>query len=349
MLHRIRKCYKESASLREERGVALLTALSMLFLFSVLGTAYVGYASIELKSSKFQTRQVRARYIASGGINAAIAEIQAALGDGMTPQKKYTFQIPVFAILRGEFVAVDQKVTVEIFDESGRVNLNHASGPVLEALGMPAASVVALKAALPSSSKARKGSRWLASVEELRTTGILDARAFRKLERDAFTVYTVVNAKKPSGFLNINAASPTVLAALFNIPQQEATALAATRPFTSWQDAVTKTGRDPSTFKVQSSPAGSRAMPRELGLTSRCFRLKSKTDLTTSESIRLRVSGYAEAVVLFADDGSYKIRYWSERRPETMDAVAEVEPDDEDEGEDEEQQPSPTESPSDEA
>ena len=57
-------------------GVALLTALGLLFIFSMLGVAYVGYATNVLSRSQYDARLVRARHVARGGIEAAIGKIQ---------------------------------------------------------------------------------------------------------------------------------------------------------------------------------------------------------------------------------------------------------------------------------
>ena len=61
----------------EKRGAALLTALGLLLVFSMLGTAYVAYMASELAESEFDTRALQVRYFARGGVNAAIGELQA--------------------------------------------------------------------------------------------------------------------------------------------------------------------------------------------------------------------------------------------------------------------------------
>ena len=213
-----------------EKGAALIAALSMLMIFTLLGTSYVKYMSIEQDAAMFELRKVRASHLAEGGIKAAIGEIRAALKAGQTPEAAYEFDIPVYISDADEKIrisAVPQRVRVRIEDEAARVNLNHAPRELLESLGMDRSRVRALKNSLPKGSVPRAGTRqWLSSVDNLRTRKILGTREFRALDRDILTVHTVDDPHAPARFINLNSASPKVPAAVLNSPQQEAVELA---------------------------------------------------------------------------------------------------------------------------
>ena len=309
-----------------EKGAALIAALSMLMIFTLLGTSYVKYMSIEQDASMFELRKMRASHLAEGGIQAAIGEIRAALKSGQTPEAVYEFDIPVYiydADAEIRISAVPQRVRVRIEDEAARVNLNHAPRELLESLGMDRSRVRALKNSLPKGSVPRAGTRqWLSSVDNLRTRKILGAREFRALDRDILTVHTVDDPHAPARFINLNSASPKVLAAVFNIPQQEAAALAKRRPFTSWNDVVAKTGRDPLTFSVRPSQISPHTMPRELALQSNCYRVFSEARVESSYRAGHDATQWVEAVVVLHADGSYTFRYWNEMAPQDRTQVA---------------------------
>jgi type II secretory pathway component PulK len=135
-------------------------------------------------------------------------------------------------------------------------------------------------------------------------------------------VYSGTDLRQPHSYINLNTVSEPVLAAIFNINTEEATALAAKRPFTSWDDAVQKVGREPATFSVASAQYATRDMPADLALNSRCFRLES---LVTMEMPGGRTaSAGVEAVVSFLENGTYSIRYWREIKSGAAKAASEV-------------------------
>lgn len=297
-------------------GVALITALAMLMVFSLLGTGYVSYMSIEQERSHFELRKMRAQHLAVGGVNAAIGEIRTAIRSGSAPAESYTFEIPIYIrdVEAPEGLSgVPQKVTVKVRDEAARVNLNHAPRELLEALGMERSQVRALKNSLPKGSvQGATERRWLARVDGLRSRGILETQEYRALDKDILTVYSAADQDDPAAFLNLNTASPKVLAAVFNMTGAEAQALAAKRPFNSWSDVVVKTGRDPSTYNVRPAATAPHTMPRELALRSTCFYIVCDAAVEPYGTRGPRAQAWAEAVVVFKNDGTHEIRHWSE-------------------------------------
>ncbi len=305
-------------ALGDARGVALITALAMLFLFSFLGTAYVSYMSIEQDAARYELREVRARHLAVGGVNAAIGEIQAAMKNGVVPATVYDFRIPVIVQEAGGLADYPQEVHVEIVDESGLINLNYAPREVLEAVGMERGSVRTLKASVPHpEDPSNPERRRLLSFDELRSRNLVTPKEAERLNRGLFTVYTGDDPSNPAHYVNLNAAAPAVLAAIFNVPIAEAEAVAALRPFASWQDVLDKVKRDPGTFNMRPPAQAPHEMPIELALSSNCFRIKSVASIDPKGSAR----GYrsrAETVVIFKADGSQEVRFWSKTPSELL-------------------------------
>jgi type II secretory pathway component PulK len=299
-----------SVGIRKNDGVALLTVLAMMLIFVMLGTAYVRYMSIEVDKARYELLDVRSQNLASGGIHAVIGEVNKVMESGGAIRSEYTFPLPVYRFEGGERVEYPQTVRVRLADESGRVNLNYATPELLMALGMTEANIAALKRSVSGNGK---HPRWLVSVDELRTRNIMDGQEFGGLNKDLFTVFTAENPDDPKGYININSASVEVLSALFNIDAAEAQTLAAKRPFQSWEEAVTKLGREPSTFNTSNREYGGRTMPSELSLDTHCYRIISEVAMVVEPSTSSKgLHRAVEAVVLFDDDGNDTVRYWNE-------------------------------------
>ena len=301
----------------QDGGLALIGAIGMLALFALLGTAYVRYMMLEFEDTRRHLDEIRAQHLASGGIYAAIGEIGSALDNGEIPKNGYTIKANAYRWEGGERVAYEQEIQVSVSDESGRININHAPPELLAAIGMDAEAIAKLNKVIPTRTGLRSGSRrWLNSVDDLLTRNIVNRRQFNAINTGLLTTYTVEDHSNPAHFLNLNAADADVLAAIFGIRDPgEAGQLMAKRRFESWQDAVTKSGREPSTFNVKSPRYASREMPRELALSSRCFRLHSKVGMSFKGIARRPATASVEAVVLFKEDGSFAIRFWNERPP----------------------------------
>jgi len=279
-------------------GMALVAAIGMLVIFAMLGTAYVGYMSIEFESAGTQLHQARARNLAAGGVYAAIGDIQAALGAGESPEASYDVGLSTYRREQGGDGAYPQSVAVKVEDESGRINLNVAPKALLGAVGLDADAVQKL-------SELKASGRRLPSVDALLADEIVDAQTFNGLSRDLLTVYT-------DWGVNLNSAPVGVLAAVFGISESEAESLAGKRPFANWADVLQKVGREPETFNLDIAPFALREQPRGVSFGSRCYRLRSTVTMNMPGGDHRPVYAGAEAVVTFKADGSYSIRYWRE-------------------------------------
>jgi type II secretory pathway component PulK len=307
------------------QGVALVTALGLLLLFAMLGTAYVRYMSVELDEARYELLDVRAEQLSEAAIMAAIGEIESALKRGETPKARYAINLPLYYHRQDGVEPFDQTITVQVKDESSRININHASPELLEAIGIQASTAQKIMQSLPSQGNS-SDARWFNSVDELRTRGFLDGPEYGSLSRESLTVYSA-DHDNASGFINLNSVSTTVLSFLFNIEPEEAGVLASKRPFTSWEDVLTKIGREPSTFNVGNIPYGSREKPKELAFQSRSFRLVSDG---TIKNVLGTINGLycsTEAVLLIDEDHNSSLRFWNVHPLE--DAVEESVPEEE--------------------
>lgn len=291
---------------RDERGAALFVSLMLLLVFSTLGTAYVKSMTISLEGTRYDLQNVRANHLSRGGVYAGIGEIQASIEKGEQPGSSYTIDLPVYRMVEGERESYPQTVAVTVSDESGKANLNFAPKPVLVALGIPAKVVDAIRQQAQGAS-----GRLLVSVDDLRTRDFLNGQSYNALNKNAFTVYTG-SVNGAGAAINLNSATPAVLAAVFGIDMEEASALAGKRPFTSWDDVRAKVAREPSTFNVPVVISGDRGMPEALSLGSRSYRLSSEAFMKTLDTSSNGLHSAVEAVVTYAVDGSFAIRYWNE-------------------------------------
>jgi type II secretory pathway component PulK len=290
----------------EEQGVALFAALAFLLIFSMLGTAYMRSMQISYKITSENLQKVRARHLSHGGIYAGIGEVQASLGRGDTPVSSYEINLPVYRTVEGEELESPQTILVNVSDESGKVNLNSAPSTLLVALGIPAKVVSKIKG-----SPLRGTRKALTSVDELRTGDFMTGQNYNALDKRLFTVYTG-GAESSVAPTNLNSASAKVLSGIFSIDLEEATSLAHKRPFLSWEDVLGKVGREPSTFNVGGVASNGQGIPASLSLDSRTFRINSTTHMVTRDTTSNGVYRSVDAVVLFANDGSFSVRYWDE-------------------------------------
>ena len=316
-------------SRHENRGAALLTALAVLFLFSLLGTTYLRYMSLVGDETALEVRRIRSRHMAGGGVRAAIGAIQAALNDADALRdlqaKGLEIGFPVYRADRGETEGLAPRerrrgvTTVTVADESGKVNLNHAPLRVLRAiLGVDNATARKIANALPSAEAAGEtaasGRRWLAGVDELVNRGLVTPAVYARLNKNLLTVHTVAHHARPSAFLNVNAAPPEVLAALLDIPQEAAASVIAARPFKDLAALSAAAGKPAATFNLRPAPETPQALPDALCLGSRCFRIVSRasvSDVGPSDTQYHTVKSRVEAVVIFGA-GAPCITYWSE-------------------------------------
>jgi len=316
-------------SRRENRGAALLTALAVLFLFSLLGTTYLRYMSIVGDKTALDVRLIRSRHMAGGGVQAAMGEIQAVLNDpdALRDLQANGLEIafPVYQANRAEATGLVPRerrrgiTTVTVTDESGKVNLNHAPLRVLRAiLGVDSATARNIADALPSAGAAGEASasdrRWLAGLDDLVNRGLVPPAAYKRLNKNLLTVHTVAHHARPSAFVNVNAAPPEVLAALLDVPREAAASLIAARPFKDLAGLSAAAGKPAATFNLRPAPETPQALPEALCFESRCFRIVSRasvSDLGPNDTEYRTMKSRVEAVVIFGD-GAPCITYWSE-------------------------------------
>ena len=301
-------------------GVALLTAIGLLFVFCMLGMAYVASMEIGLERTAFDLRVMRSRHMAEGGVQAAIGEIQAALKAG-----KPVSSIPAVLEIPFPVCRVDRSsptgfsehenrrgvAKVAIADESGKVNLKCAPPQVLQAiLGVDAPSAQKIRDAAATPGR-------VASVDSLATEGFMSLEAAAAVPRQLLTVYSVADPAHPSAWLNVNAAPPEVLAAVLSMPLEAAKAVAAKRPFKSLADLGAAAGRDPASFAIKPAPETPTVLPKEFCFESRCFRIISEATLANlgpnGQEYR-KTPSRVEAVVVFGPGEIPCITFWNEAR-----------------------------------
>ena len=284
---------------KSTRGAALFTALAMLAIFTMLGVSFVKLMVLENQATNYDISKLRAEHISDGGIYAAIGELE--LVD--TPKATYTFNLNAYKFKRSsdteaQRVVFPQSVRVDVAHESGKVNLNHASNELLIAMGIPEESVTLLKQKIAQ--------RPLVNVDDLRSRDIIATNgAYEALNTSDFTVYG-------DGSLNLNVASPSVLAAVFALSPEEGAALAEKRPFTSWEDVLAKVGKDSWSFTVETRVSEGGQTPAGLSLASNCYRLTSSVSMQLEGVNERAHSSQVEAVVAFDAQGTPAIQYWME-------------------------------------
>lgn len=317
-----------AARRQDEQGVALITALAMLVLFSLLGSAYLGYMLSDRSGVTNALRQAQARQAAEAGIYAAIGDIQRAMhSDGEIPSAR-DYAFPVYqatmedsndAPAQATFAVQPDRelpVTVSIADENARININLATRGMLERiLDVDRATARRITSELPRAGDPGDPSkRWFTSVEELVSRGYMSQAAYDAIDTSHITVYTGEDFGTPLHYINLNTASPAVIAAVLNISDERAAAIAQARPpLSSLADLASAAGQDPAAFNTVPDPtAPQHVLPSELTTQSHTFRVVSTARFTNGG--RDTASAQIEAVVLFRQDGRHEIRHWTVTR-----------------------------------
>lgn len=315
---------------RNRRGVALILAISLLALFTVLGTLYIRHMNIELDRAGLLLDQVRARNLAGAGVHAAIADLQRALPPRQLVQMLDKPRTYTFATYKGVHEAQGLTLasmenrkavaTVTISDESGKINLNHAPASVLQAiLGVDGATARAITSSLPRTGGKPEGGappQWLLSTDDLVTRGLLTPDQFARVNPAWVTTYTVTDHADPAGFLNVNAAPADVMAAILDLPLEAAQKVMQRRPFNSLQGLGVAAEKDPATFNFKPDPSDPAALPAALSFESRCFRIVSEAVFATVQEKQehTRATAKVDAIVVFTPDGGYEIVRWNTQR-----------------------------------
>lgn len=331
-----------SKDFRRNDGVALLTALGLLIVFTMLGIAWVRFMAIEHEQSAMETKNAEATYAARGGINAGIAAARAAVMQSAMPSltEPITYELPVYRDNVGkgpDLEALDSRVLrvrVHLEDESARININYAPPNVLrEILHVDGETARQIRSDLPrtdgGAGDAGGNRRWFADVDELVTRDLLKADQLTPDMKKMLTVYTVPDPADAKGYMNVNTASAPVLEALLAITPDVAKRVIdarSTRPFSDVTELSAAAGKDPATFNVRPAPDALNTLPDELSFTSRCFRVISDAELVDPtvpvESRAVLAAEQVEAVVYIDSTGNPDVLYWNEsvERNESDDA-----------------------------
>lgn len=295
-----------------------MTALGLLAVFLMLGMAYVTAMSIAAERSDFDVRETRVRTMARGGVETAIGALQSALSQKKTADllsSPIKYELPVYGIDRSAATGLSPQtnrkaqVTVTLSDESGKINVNHASPRSLELiLGIDAAAAGKILSAVGGGAS---GGGWASSVDDLVSRGLAPAGA----NANFLTASSVADHRNARGFLNVNAAAPEVLGAVLDIDAATAQAVAARKPFAAIADLAAAAGKDPASLQAMA----------ELSVESRCFRISSEAVLSNvaprGGEYRIHRSR-VEAVVVFGEDGTPRITHWNETSGRDADSNA---------------------------
>lgn len=310
-----------------QRGAALIFALTLLALFAVLGTSYVVGMSLRNDATNLVLRSTRAEHLAEAGLHAAIGELGKAISEGRVPEVlaagQMEFQFPAYeGVMTEKGYLLDQAprtsfAAVQVLDESGKLNLNHAPASMLRLLlNVDGATARNITASLPGrrlfDTQPDAERHWFSGIDELVSRGFLSQQQLDMVDQSLFTTSSVADNSKPERFLNVNAVSAPVLAALMDVPVELAQEAMQKRPFQSMADLENAAHKKGFTFNIKPDPGHRDELPPELALESRCFRLVSLgTYGLEGQSVARRASARAEAVVVFDSEGKYTITSWS--------------------------------------
>lgn len=310
---------KHIRAIQRERGAALILALALMAIMAVMGTYYVRHMNLEQEAADIALAEMRARLAADAGVQATLGKLAAALRSNAMkialagPDR---IELPTYQLLRGaqglELAAHERRrasADVVVFDENARLNLNAAPADVLTAALGIAPDVAQRIAEAPGLPKAQGGGPFLAP-EDLVARGLMTRETFEKLDQSLITTYSAPDPTKPDGCLNVNTASPKVLAAALGIDEAAAKAAQEKGPFRSLDAFSQVVGKDVSGVTSGGTPMPARAFDCE----SRCFRIIStgafaRVDVRGNEYHRALAR--VEAVVIFDKPSVYRIISWN--------------------------------------
>lgn len=242
------------------RGVALIIAISLLGIFSLLGMYYVRSSEIDLKRVGLLLDELRVREYTNAGLNVVIAEIEKHWVNGtiddLLNKGEFQIEIPYYTLIyKGEGKrnldtsdTNEVSVKAKIFDESGKANINLAPVSVIQKiLKVDGDTARQLKSKLDKQS----GGKWLYVLDEIYTRGVsLNGVNLEEIYENLST-WNAGNPENPIPYLNINRATPEVLKAVFNLNDAEVEKVLSARPFRTLEEFVNLVGKDPSTFNIK--------------------------------------------------------------------------------------------------
>jgi type II secretory pathway component PulK len=298
------------------KGFALITALAMLVLFTMLGAAFLGYMVNDYTRQELDATRVQAQVAAESGVFAAVGLLEQAVADGAAADvagaEPMTLDLPLYDFADDTLTAdgPDLELTVTVADESAKLNINHVPTSVLSAvLDVNGAKAREIRTTLPRFGAERDPSRhWFGAVGELVTRGLLTEEQFAALNTQDLTVYSALNPGAPERFLNVNATSAGILAAVLGISPEAAADVAAQRPFDSLEDLGAAAGKQPGTFNL----GGEAGVPEALAFGPTSFRIRATARVARTGGQPGGVAE-AEAVVCILPGAPPKVTYWSQR------------------------------------
>lgn len=309
-----------------ESGVALITAITLLMLFTMLGAIWFHEMTTDNAQTDLAVSKTRAQLYANGGVYVRLAEISETVRNGAADTvalNAQDYKFPVYAEgvagnrleLKAGYVA---ETTVTVSDENARININHAPPKVLRRLlGVEGRTARAIRASLPvAGAEGNAKQRWLTSVDELVTRDLMTSKELDAVNADLVTVYTVADASNPRRFINVNTAPLPVLQAVLDLQREQAQRVIAARPFFTADELVAAAGKEASLFNTRPPEGGNNGLPPELTFESTCFRIVAETRILRSISRDTEpvTQGRArtEAVFQFDGDGRPHVQFWSE-------------------------------------
>lgn len=286
------------------RGVALLAAVALLALFSMLGISYIRFMSIEGERARWQARNVRAEVLAGDYLRVALHEVEAMLANGARVPDEIAYPIvPTYLGGRGgpeslvDSESLRAEVRVRIADEAAKVDINRASPGLITAVtGLDSDTAQRVYAnTRPPLAREHGDAFPIRNLEELAVRGVLDLGVITALPREWLTVYS-----GPSGpFLNANTMPPQLLAATLEADDDTVADIMAARPFETREDLRAAMGDDA-------------VLHPSVGVGSRCYRLTCEVTISqpaADDTWRPVRTQRLEAVVAYLADGP-RVLYW---------------------------------------
>lgn len=148
---------------KKQQGIALVLVLWVALLMTVIAGGFALSARTESVQSRILFNQIQAEFLAEAGLNRAIFELR-----NPDPETRWIADGRPY-----EFTMNEAKISVQITDESGKIDLNLASEELI--VGLFASVGVEFDEALALSDKIQD---WRDSDEEVRLAGAEDADYF---------------------------------------------------------------------------------------------------------------------------------------------------------------------------
>ncbi len=246
------------------KGVALLIAISLLGVFALLGMYYVRDSETELQRTILLLDEMKAKNYAKAGLNLALAELERAWRtdkiQDLLSRCPLEFDCPYYKQTYSSNEAlslepsdnVQVKVRVQIFDESGKINLNCSPASVLQKiLNVDGETARQIVSNLPTPGMNSTNQRWIYLIDELYDRGWLKKEKTNIKVSNFISTWNAGNPENLQSYLNVNIAPPEVLMALFNINLDDVQKIINARPFKSFNEVISTIGKDPATFNVK--------------------------------------------------------------------------------------------------